>query len=129
MPDLARVLPRRHVTENRRWREMMMRATRLFNVLSANLTDESLDERIKILRKSEVFSVVPLNELKVLATMFEPREFIEAGEHVTVLGWERARALDTGLAFESEWAHVFTVVNGKITRWRGFLNTAARYGM
>jgi len=61
--------------------------------------------------------------------VFEPREFIEAGEHVTVLGWERARALDTGLAFESEWAHVFTVVNGKITRWRGFLNTAARYGM
>jgi len=69
------VLPRRHVTENRRWREMMLRATRLFNVLSANLTDESLDERIKILRKSEVFSVVPLNELKVLATMFESREF------------------------------------------------------
>jgi monoamine oxidase len=71
------VLPRRHVTENRRWREMMMRATRLFNVLSANLTDESLDERIKVLRKSEVFSVVPLNELKVLATMFEPREFAD----------------------------------------------------
>jgi len=69
------VLPRRHVTENRRWREMMMRATRLFNVLSANLTDESLDERIKVLRKSEVFSLVPLNELKVLATMFEPRDF------------------------------------------------------
>jgi monoamine oxidase len=69
------VLPRRHVTENRRWREMMMRATRLFNVLSANLTDESLDERIKVLRKSEVFSVVPLNELKVLATMFESRDF------------------------------------------------------
>jgi monoamine oxidase len=69
------VLPRRHVTENRRWREMMMRATRLFNVLSANLSDEGLDERIKVLRKSEVFSVVPLNELKVLATMFEPRDF------------------------------------------------------
>jgi CRP-like cAMP-binding protein len=69
------VLPRRHVTENRRWREMMMRATRLFNVLSANLTDESLDERIKVLRKSEVFSVVPLNELRVLATMFESRDF------------------------------------------------------
>jgi ketosteroid isomerase-like protein len=33
---------------------------------------------------------------------FEPREFIEAGEHVTVK-------------------------SGKITRWRGFFNTAARY--
>ena len=60
---------------------------------------------------------------------FEPREFIEAGEHVTVLGWERATALDTGRPFESEWIHVFTVNNGKITRWRGFFNTAARYGM
>lgn len=60
---------------------------------------------------------------------FEPREFIEAGEHVTALGWERSRGLDTGHPFESEWAHVFTVVNGRITRWRGFFNTAARYGM
>ena len=60
---------------------------------------------------------------------FEPREFIEAGEQVTVLGWERATARDTGHAFESEWAHIFTVKNGKITRWRGFFNTAARYGL
>jgi uncharacterized protein len=59
---------------------------------------------------------------------FEPREFIAAGEHVTVLGWESATALDTGKKFESEWIHVFTVKNGKVTRWRGFFNTAARYG-
>jgi hypothetical protein len=38
--------------------------------------------RIKILRKSEVFSVVPLNELKVLATMFEPREFSDGDSPV-----------------------------------------------
>jgi ketosteroid isomerase-like protein len=61
--------------------------------------------------------------------VFEPREFIESGDHVTVLGWERSTALDTGLAFESQWAHVFTVKSGTITRWRGFFNTAARYGM
>lgn len=60
---------------------------------------------------------------------FEPREFIEANEHVTVLGWESSTALDTGKKFESEWAHVFTVKQGKITRWRGFFNTAARFGM
>jgi len=59
---------------------------------------------------------------------FEPREFIESGEDVAVLGWERATARETGHAFESEWAHIFTVSNGKITRWRGFFNTAARYG-
>ncbi len=58
---------------------------------------------------------------------FEPREFIEAGQHLTVLGWERTTALDTGITFESEWVHVFTVQNDKVTRWRAFLNTAGRY--
>jgi uncharacterized protein len=57
---------------------------------------------------------------------FEPREFIEAGEHVTVLGWERTTARDTGVTFETEWAHVFAVRNGLIVRWRGFYNTGAR---
>ena len=60
---------------------------------------------------------------------FEAQEFIEAGEHVTVLGWESSTARDTGKSFQSAWAHVFTVRNGRITRWRGFFNTAARYGM
>jgi len=60
---------------------------------------------------------------------FEPREFIEAGEHVTVLGWEKSTARDTGKEFETEWVHVFTVKDGKVTRWRGFFNTAARYGV
>ena len=59
--------------------------------------------------------------------VFEPREFIDAGEHVTVLGWEQSKALETGQEFSSEWVHVFTLKNGKVTRWRGFFNTAARY--
>src|SRR5262249_21741816 len=61
--------------------------------------------------------------------VFEPREFIEGGEHVTVLGFERSTAIETGKEFETEWVHVFTIRNGKVTRWRGFFNTAARYGM
>jgi ketosteroid isomerase-like protein len=60
---------------------------------------------------------------------FEPREFIEADTHVTVLGWEKSTALDTGKDFETDWVHVFTVREGKVTRWRGFFNTAARYGL
>lgn len=60
---------------------------------------------------------------------FEPREFIDAGTDVTVLGWEKATALDTGNDFETEWIHVFTVIDGKVTRWRGFFNTAARHGL
>ena len=60
--------------------------------------------------------------------VFEPREFIEAGENVTVLGYLEGYARDTNQKFQSEWAHVITVRNGKITRWRGFSNSAARYG-
>ena len=61
-------------------------------------------------------------------TVFEPREFIETDENVTVLGYLEAFALDTKQKFQTEWIHVFTVQSGKITRWRSFTNTAARYG-
>jgi len=57
--------------------------------------------------------------------VFEPREFIAAGDHVTVLGWERCRALPSGKVFECEWVHVFTVKNGKITRLWGIYDTEA----
>jgi ketosteroid isomerase-like protein len=61
---------------------------------------------------------------------FEPREFIEAPDgNVTVLGWEKSTAVDTGKDFETEWIHLFTVRDGKVTRWRGFFNTAARHGL
>jgi hypothetical protein len=60
---------------------------------------------------------------------FEPREWIEADGHVTVVGWEKSTARDTGKDFETEWVHLFTVRDGKVTRWRGFFNTAARYGV
>lgn len=61
-------------------------------------------------------------------TVFEPREFVEADENGTVLGYLEAYARDTNQKFQSEWVNVFTVRNGKITRYRGFSNTAARYG-
>jgi ketosteroid isomerase-like protein len=70
------------------------------------------------------FAAIPLADQ---IHMFEPREFIEAGEHVTVMGWEQSTAIDTGKEFSSEWVHVFTVKNDHVTRWRGFFNTAARY--
>jgi ketosteroid isomerase-like protein len=62
-------------------------------------------------------------------TVFEPLEFIEAGEHVTVLGRSQATNLETKLEFSADWVHVFTIKNGKVTRWRGFSDTAARYGL
>jgi ketosteroid isomerase-like protein len=59
-------------------------------------------------------------------TVFEPREFIEADDRVVVLGFVRVTLSATGKTFESEWAHVFTVKDGLVTRWVEFFDTAAR---
>ena len=56
---------------------------------------------------------------------FEPREFIDAGEHVTVLGWERTAARPSGKVFETEWVHVFTVRGGRIVRFWGMYDNEA----
>jgi ketosteroid isomerase-like protein len=56
---------------------------------------------------------------------FEPREFLEGPNHVTVLGWEQTRPKPSGKVFESEWVHVFIVRDGKISRWIGTLDSAA----
>jgi len=56
---------------------------------------------------------------------FEPREFIPGGEHVTVLGHYRCTAKPSGKPFETEWAHVFTVKHGKITRFWGIYDSEA----
>jgi hypothetical protein len=42
-----------------------------------------------------------------------------------VLGYLESLALETKQKYHSDWVHVSTVRNGKITRWRGFANTAA----
>lgn len=56
---------------------------------------------------------------------FEPREMIDAGRHVTVLGWERTQALPAGAVFETEWAHVWTVEDGRVTRFWGIYDSEA----
>jgi len=55
---------------------------------------------------------------------FEPREFLCGPEHVTVLGWERTQALPAGKVFETDWVHVFSVKDGKVTRFIGTYDTA-----
>jgi ketosteroid isomerase-like protein len=59
-------------------------------------------------------------------TRFEPREFIDAGEHIIVIGFVASTIKATGKSFESEWVHIFTVKDGLVTRWREFFDTAAR---
>jgi len=56
---------------------------------------------------------------------FEPREFLAGADHVTVLGWERTRALPKGKVFESDWVHVFNLRGGKCCRFIGTFDSAA----
>ncbi len=56
---------------------------------------------------------------------FEPRQFIAQNDQVVALGSYSFRVRATRLQFESDWAHVFTIQNGKITRFQEFADTAA----
>jgi ketosteroid isomerase-like protein len=57
---------------------------------------------------------------------FEPQRFLDAGNAVTVLGRTRARSKSGGRGmFDSEWAHVFTIADGRVTRFQEFYDTAA----
>jgi monoamine oxidase len=70
-------LPTRHSNENRRWRDMMMRLSRFINVMSKTIDQDELQSRLALLRKSDVFSVVANDELRMLATMFEQVDFAD----------------------------------------------------
>jgi ketosteroid isomerase-like protein len=57
---------------------------------------------------------------------FEPREFLASGDAVIVLGRTRAHFMKAaGGTIDSEWAHVFTIKNGKLARFQEFYDTAA----
>ena len=56
---------------------------------------------------------------------FEPREFIAQGDKVISLGDYKWRVKDTGREFASDFAHVFTVRDGKIVAFREYFDTAA----
>ncbi len=56
---------------------------------------------------------------------FEPTEFVAQGEKVVVLGDYTWRVKATGGQITSDWAHVFTVRNGRIERFQEYTDTAA----
>ena len=70
------------------------------------------------------FFIALAGNLEFLA--FEPRSFHPSGETVVVLGHTKAR-FRTGAqgVFDSDWAHVFTVKDGKLAAFREFYDTAA----
>lgn len=56
---------------------------------------------------------------------FEPREFIAENDKVVVLGQMQARVHASGRTYESPWAHVFTLRDGKICSFQYYSDTAA----
>lgn len=56
---------------------------------------------------------------------FEPKTFIAQEDRVVVLGEDTARIKATGKVLDSEWAHAFSLRDGKITRFHEYIDTAA----
>lgn len=55
---------------------------------------------------------------------FTPEEFIDGGDTVAVLGREHGRAKATGRDFTVRWVHVFQGRNGRLVRFREYIDTA-----
>ncbi len=55
---------------------------------------------------------------------FEPKQFIAQGEQVVVLGDDTAKVKATGKVLTEEWAHAFTIREGKIAAFREYIDTA-----
>lgn len=58
-------------------------------------------------------------------TDFEAREFIAQGDRVVVLGRSTATVRATGRHYSTEWVHIHTVKDDKITAFVEFFDTAA----
>jgi uncharacterized protein len=56
---------------------------------------------------------------------FTPREMIEQGNIVVVLGTLAGRAKTTGKPVKNEWAHVFKFSQGKVVFFQEYIDTAA----
>lgn len=56
---------------------------------------------------------------------FEPREFVAQNDRVVALGRYNWRVKATGREYGGEWAHVFTVRNGRISGFHEYMDTAA----
>jgi uncharacterized protein len=54
---------------------------------------------------------------------FEPREYLAKGDKVVVLGHERQRIKASGRVVETDWAMVFALRDGRITRFRNFVDS------
>jgi ketosteroid isomerase-like protein len=59
------------------------------------------------------------------AQQFEPREFVTQDDKVVALGHYAWHVKPTGREWESDFAHVFIVRDGKVARFQEYADTAA----
>jgi predicted NAD/FAD-dependent oxidoreductase len=103
----AGILPARQFTENRRWREMLQRANRFFDVVGRQVPAAEVDARVAVLRRGPVFASVPVGDLRILATMFERRTLADgellctAGEAAACMYTVASGTVEVLLAAES----------------------------
>jgi ketosteroid isomerase-like protein len=74
--------------------------------------------------KAAVAEFFKLVATHVNFTRFEPQEFVATGDKVVTLGHYTAKT-SANKEFDSDFAMVFTMRNGKATKFQEFLNTAA----
>jgi uncharacterized protein len=75
--------------------------------------------------RGEALQAVKLITDQLEFEVFEPDEFIAGNDSVVVLGHERCRVKTTGRVVEAKWVQVFTLRDGKISRFREYSDTAA----
>jgi uncharacterized protein len=73
--------------------------------------------------KEAVAKFFLLLDKEVRFTKFEPKEFIEKGDKVVVLGSRDGISKRTGKTTHSDWAMVFTVKSGKVTHFHEYSDT------
>ncbi|MBV9211948.1 MAG: nuclear transport factor 2 family protein [Acidobacteria bacterium] len=56
---------------------------------------------------------------------FEPQQFVAQGDKVVALGQYNWRVKATGREYGGDWAHVFTVRDGKIAGFQEYMDTAS----
>jgi uncharacterized protein len=75
--------------------------------------------------KQEIANFFAEVERTLELTEFTPREMIEQGDTVVVLGTLAGRAKTTGKPVKNEWAHVFKFSQGKVVFFQEYIDTAA----
>lgn len=69
------ILPPRNFTENRRWRNLMIRMSRFFTIKSRETHKKEVEKIVERLKMNAIFSSISTQELNMLALMFETRHF------------------------------------------------------